>query len=152
MRKKLLVLATVGGVVLSGVLWESAQAQLIQLPSVPFTVADCHAGDHWGPSPSHGGLLRCLPNNPPPAPTCPSGQVQTVAPIWNGESWSAPSCALPANNPPPPPPPAPTVTTITYGCPGWTIYSYSDGSVQRVWDPDNPNNWLVQNGGCSDRG
>lgn len=31
-----------------------------------------------------------------PPPTCPSGQVQTAAPVWNGSSWVGMSC-----NPPP---------------------------------------------------
>jgi hypothetical protein len=76
----------------------TAQAQLYHLPEPPMTVADCHPGDHWGPSPSHNGLLRCLPNNPPPAPICPPGQMQTTAPVWDGEAWSKPVCA-PNNDP-----------------------------------------------------
>lgn len=75
---------------------------LTKLPDIPMTVADCRPGDHWGPSPSHNGLLRCLPNTPPLAPTCPAGQRQTTPPVWNGEAWSSPGCApwAPNNLPP----------------------------------------------------
>jgi hypothetical protein len=117
MRKKLLVVEVLGVVALFAAMSDGVQAQLYHFPESPMTVADCHAGDHWGPSPSHGGLLRCLPNNPPPAPTCPAGQTQTTAPVWNGEAWSAPGCTI-ANPPPPINPPAhdPVSTAVTNSC------------------------------------
>jgi len=93
-----------------------------------------------------------IQHGPIPPPVCPAGYSQTNPPVWMGAVWSAPGCQ------PPSPPPAvvvpavPYVVSVGYGCPGWTIYTYSDGSVQRVWDPDNPNNVLVQGGACSDRG
>jgi hypothetical protein len=73
MCKKQVALTVLSCAAICAALFGEAQAQLVKLPAVPFTVADCHPGDHWGSSPSHGGLLRCLTNNPPPAPTCPAG-------------------------------------------------------------------------------
>lgn len=103
MRKKLVAMMAFAGTALCTAMFGEAQAQLVKLPAVPFTVADCHSGDHWGSSPSHGGLLRCLTNNPPPAPTCPAGTIQTSAPVWNGENWSSPVCtpSPPPSLPPP---------------------------------------------------
>lgn len=118
MRKKLFTAAAVGAAALCGALWSSAHAQLIKLPAVPFTVADCNPGQHWGTSPSHGGLARCLTNNPPAAPTCPGGTVQTSAPVWNGESWSQPVCAA---TPPPAPPSPPPGPTCLYSPPNYMI-------------------------------
>lgn len=71
----------------------STPTPLTTLPAVPMTVADCNPGQHWGKSPSHGGLLRCLTNNPPAPPTCPPGYWQTAAPSWDGEAWSGLGCA-----------------------------------------------------------
>ena len=88
--------------------------------------------------------------NPPPV--CPAGYTQTTSPVWMGAVWSAPGCQPPSPPPAVAAPAAPFVVSVGYGCPGWTIYTYSDGSVQRVWDPNNPNNVLVQGGACSDRG
>lgn len=87
-----------------------------------------------------------------PPPVCPAGYTQTNPPVWLGSVWSAPGCQPPSPPPVPVVPAAPFVVSVGYGCPGWTIYSYSDGSVQRVWDPDNSDNVLVQGGACSDRG
>lgn len=138
MRKKLFTAAAVGAAALCGALWSSAHAQLIKLPAVPFTVADCNPGQHWGTSPSHGGLARCLTNNPPPAPTCPGGTVQTAAPVWNGESWSQPVCAAVPPPAPPSPPPAGHVlvaTTNTNSCGTLgTFNTYADGT----YDASNP--------------
>lgn len=93
-----------------------------------------------------------IQHGPIPPPACPTGYTQTSLPVWLGAVWSAPGCQPPAPPPPAPAPAVPYVVSVTYGCPGWTIYTYSDGSVQRVWNPDDPNNTLVQTGGCSDRG
>lgn len=87
-----------------------------------------------------------------PPPVCPAGYTQTNPPVWMGAVWSAPGCQPPSPSPAAVVPTAPSLVSVGYGCPGWTIYSYSDGSVQRVWDPDNPDNVLVQGGACSDRG
>lgn len=43
----------------------AARAELITLPAVPVTVADCRPGDHWG---RVNGIARCVPDAPPPAP------------------------------------------------------------------------------------
>ena len=39
-----------------------AHAEIINLPAVPITVADCRAGYHWE---VYGGITRCRPNLPP---------------------------------------------------------------------------------------
>ena len=87
-----------------------------------------------------------------PPPVCPAGYTQTNPPVWMGAGWSTPGCQPPSPPPVAVVPTAPSLVSVGYGCPGWTIYAYSDGSVQRVWDPDNPDNVLVQGGACSDRG
>lgn len=46
----------------------AARAELITLPAVPVTVADCRPGDHWG---RVNGIARCVPDQPPaPVDTC----------------------------------------------------------------------------------
>lgn len=134
MCKKQVALTVFSCAAICAALFGEAQAQLVKLPAVPFTVADCHPGDHWGSSPSHGGLLRCLTNNPPPAPACPAGTTQTSAPVWNGEAWSQPVCAvIPPPAPPSPPPPAGHVLVATTNgqaiCqnPG-VVNAYADGT------------------------
>ncbi|KAF3458130.1 hypothetical protein GO278_005090 [Ralstonia solanacearum] len=150
MRKKLFTAAAAGAAALCGALWSSAHAQLIKLPAVPFTVADCNPGQHWGTSPSHGGLARCLTNNPPAAPTCPGGTVQTAAPVWNGESWSQPVCAAVPPPAPPSPPPAGHVlvaTTNTNSCGTLgTFNTYADGT----YDASNPD-WTQSFSGTWDQ-
>lgn len=78
-----------------------------------------------------------------------------AAPALCSPGYQDSTCVSPIHHraiPAPMVPAAPVVVSVGYGCPGWTIYTYSDGSVQRVWDPDNPDNVLVQGGACSDRG
>lgn len=41
----------------------AARAELITLPAVPITVADCRLGDHWG---RVNGIARCVSDTPPP--------------------------------------------------------------------------------------
>ncbi|ANJ76615.1 hypothetical protein K6V72_27420 [Ralstonia insidiosa] len=137
MCKKQVALTVLSCAAICAALFGEAQAQLVKLPAVPFTVADCHPGDHWGSSPSHGGLLRCLTNNPPPAPTCPAGSTQTSAPVWNGEAWSQPVCAvIPPPAPPSPPPGHVVVATATTNSCGTlgAFNTYADGT----YDASNP--------------
>lgn len=113
----------------------STPTPITTLPPVPLTVADCHPGDHWGPSPSHGGLLRCLPDNPPPAPKCLAGYTQTAAPVWDGEAWSAPRCTLNLQPLPSNPPLTGHVLIATTDgeaicqTPG-TVNAYADGTYE----------------------
>lgn len=109
--QRVVAAACIGGAIFG----EQAQAQIYHLPEPPMTVADCHPGDHWGPSPSHGGLLRCLPNNPPPAPTCPPGQRQKQAPVWNGEAWTDLVCSPQASDPSQPGPATVHLWTVSGG-------------------------------------
>ncbi len=55
-----------------------------------------------------------------PAPTCPSGNIQTQSPVWNGVQWIGLSCAAPA-----PPPP----TLVSLGAPP---IPFQGGFVQLV--------------------
>ena len=60
MNPRLLQLTLVAAAALSNV--GSAQAELITLPEVPITVADCRPSDRWGVV---NGRARCVPNSPP---------------------------------------------------------------------------------------
>ena len=44
----------------------AARAELITLPPVPVTVADCRPGDEWKHAPN--GIMRCFPKQPPAPP------------------------------------------------------------------------------------
>ncbi|MCY0853656.1 hypothetical protein [Cupriavidus sp. D39] len=53
-----------------------AKAELITLPAVPVTVADCRPGDHWG---RVNGIARCVPDQPPaPVDTCNNHGLYTT--------------------------------------------------------------------------
>ncbi len=78
-----------------------AWAELITLPGVPITVADCRAGDEWR---VNDGVARCQPKRPPD--TCQNhGYWPTDQ--GGGSAWvpGVGTCYT-AYIPPPPPPPA----------------------------------------------
>ena len=79
----------------------SAQAQIINMPSVPMTVSDCRPGYHWE---VYGGITRCRPDLPPD--TCANHGLYA----WDqggGSTWigGVGTCYYPYTPPPPPPPP-----------------------------------------------
>lgn len=66
-----------------------------------------------------------------PPPSCPSGQVQTAAPVWNGSSWVGMSC-----NPPPGGDPGNMAAMCSAQIPaGYThITSWTDNTAEyRQW-------------------
>lgn len=69
----------------------------------------CPSGQVQTTSPTwNGSSWVGLTCNPPPAPTCGSGQTQVSAPTWNGSSWVGLSCQAVT-----PPAPVPVLGSVT---------------------------------------